>query len=573
MSPERLAENTTYKEQLAAWHMIVLVGKKGEYEIDYTVEGLSVDHFWHVLDEVCIDAKLIWIVSDHAARNLSLLGWWGKIEDGSFGQDIFTADLSPRLDKIAKKKPRCILITDDPPTIVTGRYGRLLRQIKYVDICNYGFRMDAAETDCVANACHIASLMQSMITWLYDNELGSLQLTSGSQALYAFRKNYLQTPVLVHTVKSVLDLEGDAYVGGRCEVFRFPTRGERITHLDIVSSYASVMAETALPVRLIASHGNCSVTYFSAENHQSHAIAKVSIDTPEPAYPYRRQGIVIYPTGIFTTTLAGPELSDAIEKGRVHYIHSWCEYDMDPFLVHYAKDLAAILIRIRSGGSSPLSGYIKRLINSLYGKFGQKIVQWIPCLDVPSDMPYGSWVSANKQGNLEQWRSISWLTQKRCIAAWSPTALPAVAAWITSQARVNLLRLLRLAGKQSTLYVDTDAIFVNETGLMNLTSGYKVSSGSLGSLSLKETSDDVEIYGLKHYRFGGRHVCSGLPRAAEEMAGSSTMYIRRPGALEQAMGGKRPEAIARIGRYSTRSDYRHGVLRSDGTITPHHFDG
>jgi hypothetical protein len=208
------------------------------------------------------------------------------------------------------------------------------------------------------------------------------------------------------------------------------------------------------------------------------------------------------------------------------------------------------------------------MLVAIVGKMGQRERRWVNVPNYPADKPYGYWYQESPDSELTRWRSIAWQVQKETIGQWAPDAVPAIASWITSLGRMKLLRYIRAAGWSTVLYCDTDALIVTEEGYRKLCNANLVRDCSLGYLQLKEVTNECCIYGIKHYRIGGRLVAAGLPKNATIISQQESRIEFRSGPADYIRRDNRPSASSRISAYHSQADYRHGTQLPNGRIEP-----
>jgi DNA polymerase type B, organellar and viral. len=462
----------------------------------------------------------------------------------------------------------CTPVVEDPPSILWCYQPGLKGYMRWVDLKNYGITSIEQSSNTLDIAAAIATQMISLITLLESQALGSLQSTAAGQSLFSFRRKYLSTAILCHNNTTILKLESDSYVGGRCEAYRLGKIVGPVSALDFRSMYPSCYTGTALPCRLLDwySGGTCRLEDLIPV--QGSAIAAVDIETNEPAYPVKRDGLVIWPVGRFTTTLCGPELCDAISLGRIKKVHQFATYAMEKALSEYGEEFYRQRVDSESRQGNGSGEWCKRLLVAIVGKFGQREKRWI---DVPSaeyGKPWGFWVSRDETGNWQRWRCLAWRVQKEIVGGFTNDAVPSIASWITSLGRMKLLHVMRVAGMENISYVDTDAIFVNAIGYAKLNMANLIRSNELGYLQKKAASDGCTIYGIKSYDLGGASIHAGIPQNARVTETGNMLYTRFAKTAEQIRKGTTPRAKQIDWRSNRSAPYRHGTVQEGGEIHP-----
>lgn len=599
-------------EELVSWYTVQLLRKESKYGVVSTGCGSGKAAFWASLRTVLERFAGCWIVSTCCVRQWSLLGLWEELEDerwticGTDNRNADARDSAVRRMRLASddplRQPSASYVSDmlgasngylcieDTPNIARIRPTDMPQWCLWVDVRNYGVDVPTTVASGTDRARWCAAFMQRYTSALYSYNLGSLRPTAGAQAMGGFRSGYLGHAIYAHTDRNALECERRSIVGGRCECFRVGVIAPALYHADFRSAYGAVQRDCAVPVRLVGRVANPGPAEAEQYCARYGAIATVDIETDEPAYPYRRESLrdvghsessggdaypkqgtdtdIIYPIGRFTTTLAGPELMDALERGRIKRWHELCYYDMEHALAEYANAIYKMRCDAEGSGDSDIASVAKRLLVSLPGKFGQRDRRWVYCPEMHTEIGYGEWWGTSQRGEPCRYRSVARKVFRDEILGWSADSVPSVAAWITSAARIKLLHAIRIATWEHTYYVDTDSVMVDESGWTNLISSGLVKDKTLGMLYLKSGAMPTTIHGIKHYVEDGRLTCAGLPRGQCEDYGDGAHYWYTLSATEQTRNMERPEATRILRRYERGGRYRHRVVGEDGRTKP-----
>ena len=282
----------------------------------------------------------------------------------------------------------------------------------------------------------------------------------------------------------------------------------------------------------------------------------------------RARGVVAWPVGRWTATLAGPELDRAHDAGCVQRVHVWAEYELAPAL----SSVASHYLRLRAALTTDpdLSPWSKMLANSLVGKLGARDRRWV---DDWSDMPgpdWYTWWECRAPGEFVRWRRLAGQDQRQVVEGYAADAVPAMAAWITSLGRMQLLGYVECAGWDHVHYVDTDSLMVTDTGRQRLEAAGHVQHGAPGKLRVQHEYDNVRVHGLRDYEaraalvdVAGRHDLSDVVQPVR--ASHDT-----PGPLAGLRQGCAPRAARHSGGGARSGVYRHGVRQPSGVVTPYH---
>lgn len=472
------------------------------------------------------------------------------------------------------------------------------------------------DAECGYRAAMLAELVQRLVGTLQANGWGSLQNTAGSQSTYTYKRKFLWPRILVHANESALALEQAAYYGGRCECpylgqvvpptdnmpatqvygadIDTPAETGPLYHYDFNSLYPSVAAVNAMPVRLAHFEprpGDCITELMSSPFL---LIASVIVETDTPAYPVRvvdfhssiprdpsakssaaqagYKSEVIWPVGQFVTTLAGPELSDALQRGRVRKVLAFAAYEGEPIFAEFVRELYAKRLEYRSEGNKAGEHWCKRLLNSAFGKFAQRSRRWNDDKESQAAAPYYCWYQWNAaMGKAERFRSLAWHVQREVELGLHPEACPAIAAYVTSLARMRLWNVLAIMPPRSVFYYDTDSIWCTVQGRDKLGSAGLLDDIALGALKLVDVHYNIHFRGIKSYTADGKLVAAGIPLADRFDRDGNPVYDRSVsvnGCLER---GKSPQPLVHELTYRARAKYRHGKVNRNGWTAPHHL--
>lgn len=597
---------------LSSWHAVACILDRGQPGRIREAHGTDVASWWESLEWLLRRGGVTWVISCPAGRSMTLLGLWEGLEDGRLrivgsdggfrsvrhgnlppvqGESALPlsrprrstssnvrpvqgdtrdepAGLGGDHDKGGPRSPAGYIVLEDPPTIVHCRVAYTTGTIHWVDSRNYGVTLGDPEKTAAERSRLLHKFALDMVGVLSERKLGGLKDTAGSQSMASFRRRHIQSVIVCHTVPEALDLEGRCYYGGRAEAHRIGNVPGTVFHLDYRSLYPSVCRDTALPVRLRCHTYDPDPDDAGRAAVLSNCAADVLLRTDGPDYPLRRGSIVVYPVGRFRTCLAGPELTHAVERSRVDRWYSLAEYDCEPALRTYALEMDGIRCAADEQKNRPLAQWAKSMGVCLPGKFAQRDRHWrIWGRCPPGGLFYDEW---HKLGTSppERWRTIAGVTQWEEVGGWSNDAVPAIAAWITSAARLKLLAAIEAAGWENVYYVDTDSVFTNKEGYERLLDFGNVASGQMGYLKLEGVYSNFEVRGIKDYTADGRHVVSGLPKGSRDEPGDHDSYWWTPWIGLASRSHRRPTADAVLKHYKRVQPYRHGEILANGKVVP-----
>lgn len=298
-----------------------------------------------------------------------------------------------------------------------------------------------------------AEISCKFIEFLYDSfrKLGGTpKITIASSALALWKNRFLNTTFFRHETEKLIE-EFKAYYGGRCEAFK---RGmiENYNYYDFNSLYPSVMLnEFPNPNTLRVNHLN---EFGYIENFDG--ISLVEVHCPKnifPLLPYRYDNKLLFPNGTFTGWFTNVELRKAHEIGYVIkkiYKTFYFKENCIPFY-SYVKELYDERLRYKKE-NNPMESVIKLVMNSLYGKFGEKFTnrdEWIPLPDTLEEL--------RKIKDFE--RVGNFLRVKKDLEEPKPYCIPIWCSYVTAYGRIKLYESLI---KSAPVYCDTDSIITKK---------------------------------------------------------------------------------------------------------------
>ncbi len=450
------------------------------------------------------------------------------------------------------------LILEDPPNYIEVHKGD--KSCIFIDTFNYfkskaedlgksiGIpKLENPEDDYVSPAmieyCRtdvliIAESIRRMLVWLKDNELGSFGISVASIALNTFRRRFMRHEIYIHDRQRVCDLERRAYYGGLVNNFYIGTlRNTKIYKLDVNSLYPSVMLGD-FPVKLLDDIKSPPVSSLADYLSEYCVVADVALETSGRPYPKRHNEKLCEVIGKVSTSLCGAELLRAYELGEIKQIHYLAYYEKAPIFADYVRYFWNERAKHKVNGDQAQGDFCKILLNSLYGKFGQRAKEWVDLTlwnvqqylykrgyIFPDDrehelnmaMPLNGefvWVPNNTDVGLRI-RCVNGYPTFRFGMGEHENSFPAIAAYVTAAARELLRDLIDLAGAKNVYYCDTDSLFVNESGYSRLGSAGMLSNTELGKLKLEGVSYTTVFSCPKCYTFNGKRVLKGIKEKAK----------------------------------------------------------
>lgn len=414
-------------------------------------------------------------------------------------------------------------------------------------------------------------ITEGILEWIHflkQENLGSFAKSLASQALNAFRHRFMKHRIHIHTDKKVIELERASYFGGRTECFFIgEVKESPIYDLDVNSMYPYVMWKYEYPTKKVGYLENVSIEKLKNIIEKYLVIAEVELDTDKPYYPYRGKGKCLFPIGQFTTTLCTQSLKRALENNHIVKVNKLAAYHKAVIFKDYVDYFYNLKKHAKENNKKIDYILSKLFLNSLYGKFGQRIDTVIETGILEKPQWGREEIVYAKTGKKE---IINYLGNKYEILELNTddgyNTFVAIASHVTDFARNVLLDYIEMAGWDNVYYCDTDSLFVNERGYANLQS--VLSEIELGKLKLERKIEKLTIYSLKDYVYDGKVVLKGIPTNARKISDSEYEVEIFPKPLSDLREGiqKPYQTIKRVKKL--KRVYDKGIVTPTGRVIP-----
>lgn len=408
---------------------------------------------------------------------------------------------------------------------------------------------------------------QGFYAFLDRGDLGSWKRTLPSQAFSAYRHRFMPHPIYIHNRPRALELEREAYHGGRTSAFYKGTLADGPYYiLDVNSMYPYVMQHRPFPHRLRRVIPSMGAEELWRHTRTYAAVAQVTVETPDPIYPVTHDHHLVHPVGTFDTTLCTPELEYALAHDHVRSVRRTVLYDQAMLFADYVQYFYDQKLAYGEAGQLVHRTIAKLYLNSLYGKFGQKAQRWAR-VDDPQlvDLGVCRYFDARTRTEhvLYPFDGRAWLRTDR---GESYHSFPAIAGHVTAYARMYLWSLIEEAGREHCYYCDTDSLFVDRVGLGNLEG--RLHPTRIGALRVEATARAVIIKCPKCYAIDGQWTRKGIPTKAKYLGNDTWEYDQFPGFGVQARWAPHTPFHTRTVRKKLTYRIHDGKETDDGWIAP-----
>ena len=428
---------------------------------------------------------------------------------------------------------------------------------------------DELLTYCKRDVEIIKDMIIHYLKFIINNDLGMFTISLAGQALNAFTHRFMKHKIHIHHNKEIAALERKAYYGGRTEAFYIGKIPEdKIYYLDVNSMYPYVMKHKELPTQLELYTDKPVKKHMHEWINNTLCIAEVTIKTDKPYYPYRYGKKLIFPVGKFRTALCTESLRLALKNNHIVDIHKVAIYKSGILFDDYVDFFYNLKSTAKEKGDKVWYLLSKLFLNSLYGKFGQRIDDIVEVQNVDVHT-FGR--EKVYDADSDEHLVINYLWNRieivRLNASDSYNTFVAISAHITDYARNLLLKYIEKAGWSNVYYCDTDSLFTNEKGYNNLKDD--IDPSELGKLDIEGIYKDVTLYGAKDYKLDNEIKMKGIPKSAIKIDELTYEFEQFPRPLSDLRNGaKRLYTTKRVIKRLNRK-YDKGIVTESGRVIPH----
>jgi len=526
----------------------------------------DVDVFWRFVFEHTHRKQKLWVIARNIVFDFTVAGGWKHLNAAGFKLKFFhNAGLTTILT--VRSKSGSIVFVDSlnwfrESIAETGRRIGLPK----LSVDFESVSQEALKTYCRRDVEIEYLNFKQFIDFLESRAISRLCYTIASTAMAAYLFGHYKTKIWIHNNAEAIALERASYKGGRCECFYIgDLKNENYYVLDVNSLYPFVMSHNLYPVKYRRISQTTSKTGLANLLKDSSVVAEVLLNTDEPVYAVKRDKL-IFPIGKFWGVLTTPELKYALEHKHIIEVGRYAVYEQGDIFSSYVTAFYKLRMIYKADGVKQYEQFCKYLMNSLYGKFGQKAENWEKVGKCPNEPDRIEDCYDSVTNRHYQIRYLLGEIFELTGYDESFNSFPAIASHVTAYARMYLYSLMKQAGKGNYFYCDTDSLLVNEAGLCRLQN--KIHGRRLGLLKLENTTNQVSIRGLKDYTVGEKNVTKGLRKNAVKISPDCYEQDLWP-SFKGLLGRHRSDTykVYRLRKQLCRR-YDKGVISSDGSVTP-----
>ena len=523
--------------------------------------------FWQWVETKSQRKSSLWLYAHNAAYDATVTECWHILPEAGWTLSNAVID-SPPFIAYWRRDTATIRMLDTlnlwkVPLHVIGKVVGLEK----LDMPDSWDDVAAADRYCKRDIEIIMAALIEWWRWLAEHDLGGNAATLASQAFTAFRHRFMSHSILIDDNPSALALARNAYHGGRVEVFKIGETQGPLYLLDVRSEYPTVMQREEYPTVLRGVYGGLSAPELAELIESNAVVALVEIDTPEPAYPFSDSSPLLFPTGQFRTTLTTGELAYAIEQGHVLSCLHCAVYDRAPIFRSYVEDLFALRLDALNRGDPFAAWVLRMLLNSLYGKFGQR-GRKSRRIGTTTDLSVKTWSEIDGEtGQRYRMRQLAGVIEQHWTEGESAMSHPAIAAHVTGHGRRLLWSLIRRAGNRAVLYCDTDSVLVDAKGYDRLEPLTRVDG--LGSLHLDKIVQTAVLRCPKDYQLDDLQRIKGIRSSALWIDDNTVVQDKWLGLRSLLMRGDVSTPIVRREVKHLTRRYNKGTVLRSGRVRPY----
>lgn len=411
--------------------------------------------------------------------------------------------------------------------------------------------------------------MTTLFSFIKEHDLGAFGYTLPMIAFNAYRHRFMKFKLLVHKNPDVVKLERAGYYGARTECFRIGAYTKTpLVQIDINSMYPHLMLSQKYPIKLAYWGKSCKLTTLDHFCKQGCVMARVIVNTDEPVYPVTIDHKTTFPIGSFEAVLSTPELVYALNHQHIRevksYAYYWSQYIFSDYITYFYN----LRLNYKEACNLAYDSLCKDMMNSLYGKFGQKSDLVIE--DVLTHSDQCSRVTEyhyDKKCYITTTYFFNRMVRSLSRQLEGRNSIVSIAAHVTAYGRMKLWEYIKKVGRDNLFYCDTDCLIMYDKP--ELLKKIPISSTNLGDFKIEKRATKIVIHGLKDYHFDRTTRIKGVSRRAEHIGKNKYEQIIFPGMFSELKQGLDKPYTVKKQVKTLKRIYNKGNILKDGRVTPY----
>ncbi len=559
-----------YQELILGWACYLRVGGYQRRDKKYWFQFTKPDEFWNFLHSVTGVKTKFWVIAHNLSFDFTILQGFRYLTKEKYKCSFFYSEGITTLIKV-KRKGSSIMFVDS-----LNWFRESLETLgERLGLAKLKIDFETADLESLSRYCRrdveiLILAFESLARFLTDNSISRLAPTIGSLAWSAFLFRHYRKPIYIHNNAQAIDLERSAYKGGRTECFFIGELNDGPYYVvDVNSLYPYVMRSNFYPVKYEKIVHNLQLSDLGTLLRRKMVIAECLVETPLPIYAVRGERTV-FPVGIFGLVLCTNELRKALDLGHIRSIKTAVIYKRAKIFTSFVERFYKLRRQFITDDNKLYEYFCKILMNSLYGKFGQKAETWIKIGEAPGEIDRVEDCYDTVTHKRRKLRYLLGEVFEMTGFTESRHSFPAIAAHVTAYARLYLYDIMVQCGKGNYYYCDTDSLFINTAGLENLSN--LMDRTELGKLKIESVTSRLVIHGLKDYVTDTKTVIKGIRKNAVKISDRDFEQDKWPSLKGLLRGGSVNLYPVLTTTKHLYRDYTKGTVDNDGWIRPFVLD-
>jgi hypothetical protein len=341
----------------------------------------------------------------------------------------------------------------------------------------------------------------------FTKDLCKMSNTIASIAFNTFRYKFYTENIIMHKKPEIEQMERDSYYGGRTECFKIGIF-KNIYKLDINSMYSRSMLNHDYPIEFVTKYNenknnsetNKKILFDLIDRKEYLVIANVKVKLDSRKLPYRKKDTIdkklLYPIGEFSSFLCQPEI-EILDKNEIVEVKEILVYKKYQVFNEFVSHFYDLRLKYKSENNEIMQYFCKTLLNSLYGKFAQKVKKETKNEEYDNFLEngYTDFVDLDGIHSLKFIHGECFEIEN--VSSGYNTFIP-ISSFVTSYSRIYLYEMISLV-LSYLIYVDTDSLFVSKEGYDILLKNNYIDNKALGKLKLEGILPQLETRNLKDY--------------------------------------------------------------------------
>lgn len=332
----------------------------------------------------------------------------------------------------------------------------------------------------------MSALIQCM-DWWDDNKLGHWSITGAQTGWNCYRHMCVSRKGGAMVVARgprdgqytmtgdghvVIDPDNDARVfergtlyQGRRDAWRAGLQpAGQYAELDMVRAHLTVACELPLPCKRGKAFDHLPNDSPYLDRPLLGLIARVTLKTRDPRYPWKLGPRIAHPTGLFTTVLAGPEIKAARERGELVAIGQGYLYRLSYHMQPWALWVEGLLGEGGPGLPPAARAMVKNWSRAVFGKWAGRTSHQVltgTCSTIGWHAEHGRDAATGAPATILHMRGTMSVTIRDLEC---DDSFPAVLSYVQSYVRVALSEAIATVGDSRMVACSTDSITVRADG-------------------------------------------------------------------------------------------------------------